>query len=71
MLEGFPKDSWVILNQLKVSLVTDFNSFLFSVPEHGERVHANIQPNLHDALGRPLVGLSPIPGADASGISIK
>ena len=71
MLEGFPKDSWVILNQLKVSLVTDFNSFLFSVPEHGERVHANIQPNLHDALGRPLVGLSPIPGADAAGISIK
>ena len=46
-------------------------SFLFSVPEHGERVHANIQPNLHDALGRPLVGLSPIPGADAAGISIK
>ena len=71
MLEGFPKDSWVILNQLKVSLVTDFNSFFFSVPEHGERVHANIQPNLHDALGRPLVGLSPIPGADAPGISIK
>ena len=46
-------------------------SFLFSVPEHGECVHANIQPNLHDALGRPLVGLSPIPGADATGISIK
>ena len=71
MLEGFPKDSWVILNQLKVSLVTDFNSFLFSVPEHGERVHANIQPNLHDALGRPLVGLSPIPGAHAPRLSLK
>ena len=61
----------IVNDPFKVSLVTDFNSFLFSVPEHGECVHANIQPNLHDALGRPLVGLSPIPGADAPGISIK
>ena len=68
MLEGFPKDSWVILNQLKVSLVTDFNSLLFSVPEHGECVHANIQPNLHDAVGGSLVGVPPVPGAHAPGL---
>ena len=43
----------------------------FSVPEHGERVHAHIQPNLHDALGRPLVRLPPIPGAHAPRISIE
>ena len=61
----------IVNDPFKVSLVTDFNSFLFSVPEHGERVHANIQPNLHDALGRPLVRLSPIPGADAPGVSVK
>ena len=39
-----------------------------SVLEHGQCVHANIQPNLHDAVGGPLVGVPPIPGAHAPGI---
>ena len=43
-------------------------SFLFSVPEHGERVHANIQPDLHDAAGGPLVRVSAVPGAHAAGV---
>ena len=40
----------------------------FSVPEHGVCVHADLQPDLHDAAGGPLVRLSPVPRAHAAGL---
>lgn len=41
---------------------------LFTVPQHGIGVHADIQPNLHDAANRPLVRLSSVPCSYAPGI---
>lgn len=41
---------------------------LFAVPQHGLGVHADIQPNLHDAANRPLVRLPSVPRSYAAGI---
>ena len=35
------------------------------------RVHADLQPDLHDAAGGPLVGLPPVPGAHAAGLPAR
>ena len=68
MLQGFPKDCWVSINELKVSTCEPANVYSISVSEHGVRVHANIQPDLHDAAGGPLVWVSAVPGAHAAGV---
>jgi len=72
MLQGFPPECWVAINELKVSqcFAPCANPLLlFSVPEHGERLHADLQPDLHDAAGGPLVGLPPVPCAHVAGLS--
>ena len=38
-----------------------------SVHQLPRRLHADLQPDLHDAPHRPLVGLPPVPGANAAG----
>ena len=38
-----------------------------SVHQLPRRLHADLQPDLHDAPHRPLVGLPPVPGAHAAG----
>lgn len=42
-----------------------------SVPQHGQRVHAHLQPHLHDAPDRSLVGMSAVPSAHASRLPVK
>ena len=42
-----------------------------AVPQHGKRLHEDLQPHLHDAADWTLVGLPPIPGADAARISAQ
>ena len=39
-----------------------------SVHQLPRRLHADLQPDLHDAPHRPLVGLPPVPGAHAAGL---
>lgn len=40
-----------------------------AVPQHGERVHEDIQLDLHDASDRSLVRVFAVFGANAAGIS--
>lgn len=44
---------------------------VFAVPEHGIRVHADIQPDLHDAAHRPLVRLPAVPRPYAARFSTQ
>jgi hypothetical protein len=87
MLQGFPANSWVAINELQVcdfaiSKNLTFFLFLFFSPSlslsencaspvcpHGARLYPNLQPDLHDDAGRPLVRLSHVPGADAQSVS--
>lgn len=60
--------------QLSYLLFFNFSLLLFlawsnTVPEHGQRLHAHLQPNLHDVADRPLVRLLTISRADATRIS--
>ena len=71
MLQGFPKDCWVTINELKVSYASMNNPSSLSVPEHGERVHADIQPYLHDAARRALVRLPAVSCTHAARVPKK
>lgn len=42
-----------------------------TVPEYGQRLHEDLQPDLHDAADWTLVGMSSIPRAHAAGIPSK
>lgn len=44
---------------------------LFAVPQYGVSIHANIQPDLHDVINRPLVRLSSVSRSYAPRISTK
>ena len=44
--------------------------FLFLVPKHGECIHADLQSDLHDAAGGPLVGLSAVSSPNVTGIPL-
>jgi hypothetical protein len=72
MLQGFPPDCWVAINELKVPRPSPSSTnplpALISVPQHGERLHADLQSDLHDAVGGPLVGLPPVPCAHVAGL---
>ena len=67
MLQNFPADSWVSINELQVGTIHPLtNLFSFSVPQHGQCFHAHLQPYLHDASGGTLVRMSPVPGPYAA-----
>ena len=73
MMQGFPSDSWVTINELKVTRLPHQAHIqpFFLVSKHGERIHADLQPDLYDAVGGPLVGLPAVLGADAAGLSLQ
>ena len=48
-----------------------FLKYDFTVFKYGERVYAHLQPDLHDAADWPLVGMSPVPRANAARISTQ
>lgn len=54
-----------------VRRVRSHASILFTVPQHGISVHADIQFDLHDAAYRPLVGLPAVPRSNAARFPAK
>ena len=46
-------------------------AYVSAVPQHGQRFHEDLQPNLHDAAHWTLVGMSSILGAHVAGIPSK
>ena len=42
-----------------------------AVPEHGQRLHEDLQLDLYDAAHRTLVGMSSVPGAHVARISAQ
>ena len=55
------------MEQLKPKTFQLLHKF-FSVVEFNRCFHENIQPDLHDATGRPLVRLPPVSGSHAAGV---
>ena len=68
---GFPL-GFLGCNQRTPGRVPWRNLIIFIlVHQHGERVHEDLQPDLHDAAGGPLVGLPPVFSPDVARVSIQ
>jgi hypothetical protein len=48
-----------------------YESYMIAVTQLNWRVHADLQPNLHDAVGWALVRLPSVPCAYAAGLSAR